>query len=289
MRVDGKEVNKLVNRRTTKFPWLSTKTTAMMMPENTFEESKFVAKFVADNEVDFGDISISDMLPIITENGKRRQLNVNKYEQIMKVLGYDEDTIKGLNTFNDEWIEDLWKECSKKFSERVKSKEKYDETKDDFVNRWKNAINKAKRGVVATGMMGAGHFSPEDSSVALKLGFAVKHGVTKVDAILLSKALEAKIEYMAKKMVRDQNVYVNKAIPGHRDVKLDKRVYNYRFGLNRGKFAAERSDKHVVSYEGMNYLLTDKQYKESKKMRLNSKNFVRQITVWLLGRVKREP
>lgn len=283
MRVDGKEVNKLVNRRTTKFPWLNTKTTAMMMPANTFEESKFVAQFMTDNEVDFGDISISDMLPIITENGKRRQLNVNKYEQIMKVLGYDEDTIKGLNTFKDEWIEDLWKECSKKFSERVKSKEKYDETKDDFINRWKNAINKAKRGVVAAGMMGAGHFSPEDSSVALKLGFAVKHGVTKVDAILLSKALEAKIEYMAKKMVRDQNVYVNKAIPGHRDVKLDKRVYNYRFGLNRGKFAAERSDKHVVSYEGMNYLLTDKQYKESKKDETKLKEFCQADNCVVIG------
>lgn len=272
MYVDGKEVNKLVSRRTTKFPWLNTKTTAMMMPKDTFEESKFVAKFIADNKFDFGDINFSDMLPIVTEDGKRRQLNTNKYEQIMKVLGYDEDTIKGLNTFNDKWIEQLWEDSSKNFRKGNKGEKEYNKRKDDFVDRWKNAINKAKRGVVAAAMMGAGHFSPEDSSVALKLGFAVQHKVTKVDAILLSKALESKIEYMAKKNKRDQNIYATRGFPGHRDVKIDKRIYIYGSGLNRGTFAAERSNERVVTYEGSKYLLTKDQYKEYEEYKKKYKN-----------------
>ena len=272
MYVDGKEVNKLVSRRTTKFPWLNTKTTAMMMPKDTFEESKFVAKFIADNKFDFGDINFSDMLPIVTEDGKRKQLNTDKYAQIMKVLGYDEDTIEGLNTFDNNWIEDLWKDCSKEFSKKGKSEEEYNKRKDDFVNRWKNAINKAKRGVVAAAMMGAGHFSPEDSSVGLKLGFAVQHKVTKVDAILLSKALEAKIEYMAKKSKRDQNIYATRGFPGHRDVKIDKRIYIYGSGLKRGTFAAERSNERVVTYEGSKYLLTKDQYKEYERYKKKYKS-----------------
>lgn len=272
MYVDGKEVNKLVSRRTTKFPWLNTKTTAMMMPKDTYEESKFVAKFIADNKFDFGDINFSDMLPIVTEDGKRRQLNTNKYEQIMKVLGYDEDTIKGLNTFDDKWIEQLWEDSSKNFRKGNKGEKEYNKRKDDFVDRWKNAINKAKRGVVAAAMMGAGHFSPEDSSVALKLGFAVQHKVTKVDAILLSKALESKIEYMAKKSKRDQNTYATRGFPGHRDVKIDKRIYIYGSGLHRGTFAAERSNERVVTYEGSKYLLTKDQYKEYEEYKKKYKN-----------------
>ena len=66
MRVDGKEVNRLVTRRTTKFPWLNTKTTKMMMPENEFEESKFVGKYIADNKSNIDDINISDMSLIAT-------------------------------------------------------------------------------------------------------------------------------------------------------------------------------------------------------------------------------
>lgn len=272
MYVDGKEVNKLVSRRTTKFPWLNTKTTAMMMPKDTYEESKFVAKFIADNKFDFGDINFSDMLPIVTEDGKRKQLNTNKYKQIMKVLGYDEDTIEGLNTFDDKWIEQLWEDSSKNFRKGNKGEKEYNKRKYDFVDRWKNAINKAKRGVVAAAMMGAGHFSPEDSSVALKLGFAVQHKVTKVDAILLSKALESKIEYMAKKSKRDQNTYATRGFPGHRDVKIDKRIYIYGSGLHRGTFAAERSNERVVTYEGSKYLLTKDQYKEYEEYKKKYKN-----------------
>lgn len=262
MRVDGKEVNKLVNRRTTKFPWLNTKTTAMMMPADTFEESKFVAKFIADNKFNIDDIDISDMAPIITEDGKRRHVSVEKYKQIMKVLGYDEDAIDGLNKFDDKWIEDLWERCSKAYRERTKNNDNYNKTKDEFINRWQNAINKAKRGVLSIGMMGAGHFYPTDSSVALKLGFAVKHGITKLDAVLLSKALESKIEYLAEKMEREHKVDTKNADPDHRVVELNKRVYNFAYGMDRGKYAAELKDKRVVTYEGLKYLLTDRQYKE---------------------------
>lgn len=262
MRVDGKEVNKLVNRRTTKFPWLNTKTTAMMLPANTFEESKFVGKFIADNKFNIDDIDVSDMSPIITEDGKRRHVSVEKYKQIMKVLGYDEDIIYELNKFNDKWIEDLWERCSKAYRKRTNNNNDYNKTKDKFINRWQNAINKAKRGVLSIGMMGAGHFYPTDISVALKLGFAVKHGITKIDAMLLSKALESKIEYIARKMEREQNVDPNYADPDHRVKELNKRVYNFAYGMNRGKYAAELKDKRVVTYEGLKYLLTDKQYKE---------------------------
>lgn len=262
MRVDGKEVNKLVNRRTTKFPWLNTKTTAMMMPADTFEESKFVAKFIADNKFNIDDIDISDMAPIITEDGKRRQVSVEKYKQIMKVLGYEEDTIDELNKFNDKWIEDLWERCSKAYRGRTNNNDDYNKTKDEFINRWQNAINKAKRGVLSIGMMGAGHFYPTDSSVALKLGFAVKHGITKLDAILLSQALESKIEYIAEKMEREHKVDTKNADPDHRVRELNKRVYNFAYGMDRGKYAAELKDKRVVTYEGLKYLLTDRQYKE---------------------------
>lgn len=265
MHVDGKEVNKLVNRRTTKFPWLNTKTTAMMMPENEFEESKFVGKYIADNKSNIDDINISDMSLIVTGNGKRRQVTVEKYEQIMKVLGYDEDTIGELNKFTDKWIENLWEECSKEYRAKGKTEDEYKKTKDKFINRWKNAINKAKRGVLSAGMIGTGHFYPTDSSVALKLGFAVQHGVTKVDAMLLSKALEAKIESITDKMRREHNVDPNRAYPGHRDVKISKVVYNYAYGMRKGEFAAKRSEKRVVSYEGNKYLLNKKQYKEYKE------------------------
>lgn len=259
MRVDGKEVNKLVSRRTTKFPWLNTKTTKMMLPANEFEESKFVGKFIADNKFNIDDIDVSDMSPIITEDGKRRHVSVEKYKQIMKVLGYDEDTINELNKFNDEWIENLWEKCYRK---KVNSEDDYNKTKDEFINRWQNAINKAKRGVLSIGMMGAGHFYPTDSSVALKLGFAVKHGITKLDAVLLSKALESKIEYLAEKMEREHKVDTKNADPDHRVVELNKRVYNFAYGMDTGKYAAELKDKRVVTYEGLKYLLTDRQYKE---------------------------
>nr|DAG80498.1 MAG TPA: PLxRFG domain protein [Caudoviricetes sp.] len=264
MHVDGKEVNRLVDRRTTKFPWLNTKTTANIMPADIFDKSKFVAQFLKDGELNFDEISISDMLPIVTENGKRRQVNPNKYKQIMSVLGYKDDTIKELSQFDDKWIEDLWGECSKDFSKKVESKEKYNERKDDFINRWKNAINYSRRAVIAVGMAGTGHFFPNDSSVALRLGFAIDRGITEVDAILLSKALEAKIKYVAKKMEKEQNAYAERAVHDYKVTRDNARVYKYKLGQKQGTFAAEMKDEHVVSYKKSKYLLTDDEYEKYK-------------------------
>lgn len=264
MHVDGKEVNRLVDRRTTKFPWLNTKTTANIMPADIFDKSKFVAQFLKGGELNFDEISISDMLPIVTENGKRRQVNPNKYKQIMSVLGYKDDTIKELSQFDDKWIEDLWGECSKDFSKKVESKEKYNERKDDFINRWKNAINYSRRAVIAVGMAGTGHFFPNDSSVALRLGFAIDRGITEVDAILLSKALEAKIKYVAKKMEKEQNAYAERAVHDYKVTRDNARVYKYKLGQKQGTFAAEMKDEHVVSYKKSKYLLTDDEYEKYK-------------------------
>ena len=264
MHVDGKEVNRLVDRRTTKFPWLNTKTTANIMPADIFDKSEFVAQFLKDGELNFDEISISDMLPIVTENGKRRQVNPDKYKQIMSVLGYKDDTIKELSQFNDEWIENLWEECSKDFKKKVKSKEKYNERKDDFINRWKNAINYSRRAVIAVGMAGTGHFFPNDSSVALRLGFAIDRGITEVDAILLSKALEAKIEYVAEKMKKEQNAYPERAVHDYKVTRDNARVYKYKLGQKQGMFAAEMKDEHVVSYKKSKYLLTDDEYERYK-------------------------
>ena len=264
MHVDGKEVNRLVDRRTTKFPWLNTKTTANIMPADIFDKSEFVAQFLKDGELNFDEISISDMLPIVTEKGKRRQVNPDKYKQIMSVLGYKDDTIKELSQFNDEWIENLWEECSKDFKKKVKSKEKYNERKDDFINRWKNAINYSRRAVIAVGMAGTGHFFPNDSSVALRLGFAIDRGITEVDAILLSKALEAKIEYVAEKMKKEQNAYPERAVHDYKVTRDNARVYKYKLGQKQGMFAAEMKDEHVVSYKKSKYLLTDDEYERYK-------------------------
>ena len=264
MHVDGKEVNRLVDRRTTKFPWLNTKTTANIMPADIFDKSEFVAQFLKDGELNFDEISISDMLPIVTENGKRRQVNPDKYKQIMSVLGYKDDTIKELSQFNDEWIENLWEECSKDFKKKVESKEKYNERKDDFINRWKNAINYSRRAVIAVGMAGTGHFFPNDSSVALRLGFAIDRGITEVDAILLSKALEAKIEYVAEKMKKEQNAYPERAVHDYKVTRDNARVYKYKLGQKQGMFAAEMKDEHVVSYKESKYLLTDDEYERYK-------------------------
>ena len=264
MHVDGKEVNRLVDRRTTKFPWLNTKTTANIMPADIFDKSKFVAQFLKDGELNFDEISISDMLPIVTEKGKRRQVNPDKYKQIMSVLGYKDDTIKELSKFNDKWIENLWEECSKDFKKKVESDEKYNERKDDFINRWKNAINYSRRAVIAVGMAGTGHFFPNDSSVALRLGFAIDRGITEVDAILLSKALEAKIKYVAEKMKREQNAYPERAVHDYKVTRDNARVYKYKLGQKQGMFAAEMKDEHVVSYKKSKYLLTDDEYEQYK-------------------------
>lgn len=269
MRVEGQEVNKLVTRRTSKFPWLNTKTTTEMMPAEIFDKSKFVAQFINDNKFNFDEISISDMLPIVSRDNKRKQVDAETFTHNMKALGYDEHVAEGLNQFTDKWINNLWEKCSEELLAKLKkgkvTQEKYDAAKYEFTNRWGNAINKAKRNVLAAAMAGTGHFYPTDSDAALRLGFALDRKVTKVDAVLFSKALEAKIQSIANKMATEHNVYTERAVQEHRSTRINPLIYKYINGEKRGKIAAELKDKRVVSYDGRRYVLTPEQYKQFKE------------------------
>ena len=269
MRVEGQEVNKLVTRRTSKFPWLNTKTTTEMMPAEIFDKSKFVAQFINDNKFNFDEISISDMLPIVSRDNKRKQVSTEIFAHNMKALGYDEYVAEGLNQFTDKWINNLWEKCSEKLLERLKkgkiTQEKYDTAKYEFTNRWGNAINKARRNVLAAAMAGTGRSYPTDSDAALRLGFALDRKVTKVDAVLFSKALEAKIKSIANKMATEHNVYTERAVQEHRSTRINPLIYKYINGEKRGKIAAELKDERVVSYDGRRYVLTPEQYKQFKE------------------------
>lgn len=269
MRVEGQEVNKLVTRRTSKFPWLNTKTTTEMMPAEIFDKSKFVAQFINDNKFNFDEISISDMLPIVSRDNKRKQVDTETFAHNMKALGYDEHVAEGLNQFTDKWINNLWEKCSEELLAKLKkgkvTQEKYDAAKYEFTNRWSNAINKARRNVLAAAMAGTGHTYPTDSDAALRLGFALDRKVTKVDAVLFSKALEAKIKSIANKMATEHNVYTERAVQEHRSTRINPLIYKYINGEKRGKIAAELKDERVVSYDGRRYVLTPEQYKQFKE------------------------
>lgn len=269
MHVEGQEVNKLVTRRTSKFPWLNTKTTTKMMPAEIFDKSKFVAQFINDNKFNFNEISISDMLPIVSRGNKYKQVSTEIFAHNMKALGYDEHVAEGLNQFNDKWINSLWEKCSEKLLAKLKkgevTQEKYDTAKYEFTNRWGNAINKARRNVLAAAMAGTGHSYPTDSDAALRLGFALDRKVTKVDAVLFSKALEAKIKSIANKMATEHNVYTERAVQEHRSTRINPLIYKYINGEKRGKIAAELKDERVVSYDGRRYVLTPEQYKQFKE------------------------
>lgn len=269
MHVEGQEVNKLVTRRTSKFPWLNTKTTTEMMPAEIFDKSKFVAQFINDNKFNFDEISISDMLPIVSRDNKRKQVSTETFAHNMKALGYDEHVAEGLNQFTDKWINNLWEKCSEKLLAKLKkgevTQEKYDTAKYEFTNRWGNAINKARRNVLAAAMAGTGHSYPTDSDAALRLGFALDRKVTKVDAVLFSKALEAKIKSIANKMATEHNVYTERAVQEHRSTRINPLIYKYINGEKRGKIAAELKDERVVSYDGRRYVLTPEQYKQFKE------------------------
>lgn len=269
MHVEGQEVNKLVTRRTSKFPWLNTKTTTEMMPAEIFDKSKFVAQFINDNKFNFDEISISDMLPIVSRDNKRKQVSPEIFAHNMKALGYDEHVAEGLNQFKDKWINNLWEKCSEKLLAKLKkgkvTQEKYDAAKYEFTNRWGNAINKARRNVLAAAMAGTGHSYPTDSDAALRLGFALDRKVTKVDAVLFSKALEAKIKSIANKMATEHKVYTERAVQEHRSTRINPLIYKYINGEKRGKIAAELKDERVVSYDGRRYVLTPEQYKQFKE------------------------
>lgn len=262
MRVNGEEVNRLVSRRTTKFPWLNTNTNSKIMSSEVFEESKFVSKFIKDNKLKFEEISVSDLLPTGDENNKRKQVSPEVYEANMKTLGYSADVAKGLSRLDSGWIERLWEKCSKN---KKMEQEKYDSDKKDFVNRWGNAINKARRAVLAAAISGSGHTSPTDSSAALRLGFAIDRAITPVDAVLFSKALEAKIKYIADKMVKEGITDAKFAVRGHRSRRDNAQFYVFASGSKQNHYAGEIKDKRIVSYDGHRYVLTDDQYKDYKK------------------------
>lgn len=262
MRVNGEEVNRLVSRRTTKFPWLNTNTSSKIMSSEIFEESKFVSKFIRNNKLKFDEISVSDLLPTGNENNKRKQVSPEVYKTNMKTLGYSADVAKGLGELDNKWIERLWEKCSK--NKKVE-KETYDREKKDFINRWGNAINRARRAVLAVAISGSGHTSPTDSSAALRLGFAVDRAITPVDAILFSKAMEAKIKYIADRMVEEENTDAKSAIRGNRSRRDNTQFYVFASGPKQNHYAGEIKDKHIVSYDGHKYALTDKQYKDYKK------------------------
>ena len=262
MRVNGEEVNRLVSRRTTKFPWLNTNTTSKIMSSEVFEESKFVAKFIKDNKLKFDEISVSDLLPTGDEDNKRKQVSPKVYEANMKTLGYSEDVSKGLSELDDKWIKLLWEKCSK---DKKMEQDKYDSDKKDFINRWGNAINNARRAVLAVAMSGSGHTSPTDSSAALRLGFAIDRAITPVDAVLFSKALEAKIKYIADKMVKEKITDAKFAVRGHRSKIDNTQIYVFESGPKQNQFAGNIKDENIVSYDGHRYALTDKQYEDYKK------------------------
>lgn len=262
MRVNGEEVNRLVSRRTTKFPWLNTNTSSKIMSSEIFEESKFVSKFINDNKLEFEEISVSDLLPTGNEDDKRKQVSPEVYKANMKTLGYSEDMAKGLSELDNKWIERLWEKCSK---DKKMEQEKYDSDKKDFINRWGNAINKARRAVLAVAISGSGHTSPTDSSTALRLGFAIDRGITPVDAILFSKAMEAKIKYIADKMVKEGITDAKFAVRGHRSKKDNTQIYVFESGPEQNHFAGNIKDENIVSYDGHKYALTDKQYEDYKK------------------------
>ena len=262
MRVNGEEVNRLVSRRTTKFPWLNTNTNSKIMSSEVFEESKFVSKFIRNNKLKFEEISVSDLLPTGGENNKHKQVSPEVYETNMKTLGYSADVAKGLSRLDNEWIERLWIECSKN---KKMEQETYNNEKKDFINRWSNAINRARRAVLAVAMSGSGHTSPTDSSAALRLGFAIDRAIIPVDAVLFSKALEAKIKYIADRMIEEENTDTKFAIYGSRSRRDNTQFYVFRNGPKQNHYAGEIKDKNIVSYDGHKYALTNKQYEDYKK------------------------
>ena len=61
---------------------------------------------------------------------------------------HEKKQLKELSQFNDEWIENLWEECSKDFKKKVKSKEKYREVSyfDCYTEKWANHLGELVSG-----------------------------------------------------------------------------------------------------------------------------------------------
>ena len=259
----------LMTRRTPTFPWLKTKTSGRMMSADTFDRSKFVKNYVAKvNKKAKEDITVSDIMDLEKSKEKKRQATEEVYSNNMKTYGFSNSTIHDLAQFNGEWKENLWNKASKKAYPTVptdaKARAKYNKDRTEFMNRLNNAINKARRAVLSVASMGAGKYNVQDELATLKMDFAVAHGVTSVDAVLLSKALAQHIQELADDLVKNQKIFLNTSHPGHRVQHLNAFVYNYAIGdqekgIDQGRRAAEKKDGIVISYKHGLYAITQEE------------------------------
>lgn len=275
--INGQRVNVLVNRRTPTFPWLNTKTSNKIMSADDFNDSKFVSNYIADNKMNV-DYGVSDMIAIPSDANGYKRVDGKTYSHNLTTMGYSKSMVAGLNKFTEKWIDSIWDKCSKKKYPTIPAdRTKYDKDRKEFKYRLGLAINKAKRGVLAVAMMGNNKYLPTDSSVALKLGFANQHGITPIDAILVSKALEQRIEDIANLFIQKQTIDPNRLMPGHRVVHDDATIYVNTYGHieniagsvnKRGMYAGEKTHKFKVSYNGGVYLVTEKEYKQLKQKKL---------------------
>lgn len=272
--IDGQQVNVLVNRRTPTFPWLNTKTSNKMLSADDFRDSKFIADYINDNKLNV-DYSVSDMIAIPSDENGYKRVDGKTYSRNLTTMGYSKSTIASLNKFTDKWIDSIWEKCSKKKYPTVPADRKqYDKDYKEFKYRFMLAINKAKRGVLAVAMMGNNKYFTTDSSVALKVGFATQHYITPIDAVFLSKALEQRIEDIAKTFIDKQTIDPKTLMFGHRVVHDDATIHVNTFGHleniagsidKRGMYAGEKNNKFKVSYNGSTYILSEREYKQLRQ------------------------
>ncbi len=289
--INGQQVNTLVNRRTSTFPWLNTKTSNKMMSADDFNDSKFIADYINTNKVTV-DYGVSDMIGIPSDKNGYKKVDSKTYSHNLATMGYNKSMIASLNKFTDKWIDSIWDKCSKqKYPTIPADRTQYDKDYKEFKYRFGLAINKAKRGVLAVAMMGNHKYFSTDSSVALKIGFAVQHNITPIDAVLLSKALEQRIEDIANKFIEKQTIDPLHLMYGHRVTHDDATVYVYTYGhidnpsgpiSRKGMYAGEMNSKFKVSYNGSTYIVSEREYKQLKQGKVNEADICKpenQVTI----------
>lgn len=289
--INGQRVNTLVNRRTSTFPWLNTKTSNKMMSADDFNDSKFIADYISTNKVTV-DYGISDMIGVPSDKNGYKKVDGKTYSHNLATMGYSKSMIASLNKFTDKWIDSIWDKCSKKKYPTIPAdRTQYDKDHKEFKYRFGLAINKAKRGVLAVAMMGNNKYFSTDSSVALKMGFAAQHNITPIDATLLSKALEQRIEDIANKFIEEQTIDPLHLMYGHRVTRDDATVYVYTYGhidnpsgpiSRKGMYAGERNNKFKVSYNGSTYIVSEREYKQLKQGKVKKSDICKpenQVTI----------
>ena len=267
VKINGQFKNDIRTRRTPSFPWLNTPTSGKIMPADEFDRSKFVKQYVKSNKIsNKNTITVSNIISLEKDKGKKKQATTAIYDNNMRAYGYDDDIIHCLNQFDETWMEDVWKKASKKLYPREpvteEEKKKYKRQHDNFINRLSNAINKAKRAVLSVASMGVGKYDKQDFLATLKMDFATSHSVSKLDAVLLSLALEQHIKNLEQFLIKHGYVNLESAVPGHRVAHTNAYVYNYAItdakkGIHAGTTAAEMSSKNIISNNGKLYIITD--------------------------------